>query len=53
MWPRRPSALTCDFELSVVRITNLSDEIDDGGGEVGEALEQADDAEAHEERVER
>ena len=33
--------------------TNLGDEIDDGGGEVGEALEQADDAEAHEERVER
>ena len=35
------------------RGTNLGDEIDDRGGQVGEALEQADDAEAHEERVER
>ena len=35
------------------RGTNLGDEIDDRGGQVGEALEQADDAEAHEERIER
>ena len=37
---------------SSVRSENLSDEIDGGGGEVGEALEEADDAEAHEEHVE-
>ena len=42
--------MTCDVNDEFSE--NLSDEIDGGGGEVGEALEEADDAEAHEEHVE-